>query len=305
MRSGGDRMPGDVGEAGFTIHRLELVERIGIAGRRGREHRQAERGGHGGRNPILIGHELQRRDTTPESEGGMHLLQEPDACRRIEVVQEVREQRNVMRPTKFDLERAAGSRFVATMDPRLAGVGARDLEHIDPIDGNDASLEILLRHLDTEEPVTGGDVQNRSSTMEPSGAAIGAIIGTMQSANSTQAEFSGSTDPWPGSTVRPVRTISARLSNGSRTIGLPKNRAIEATHAGERESRNLELVSVLPYRPSVLLRSPMIVRKSHRMRIPRSEAEQRRAIEATSPDPSPMARNRSSSMAPRSAAVRW
>ena len=54
-----------------------------------------------------------------------------------------------------------------------------------------------------------------SSTMAPSGAAIGAIIGAMLCANSTQAGFSGSTEPWPGSTVRPVRTISDRRSNGS------------------------------------------------------------------------------------------
>src|SRR6266571_2564918 len=94
-----------------------------------------------------------------------------------------------------------------------------------------------------------------SSTMEPSGAAIGAIIGGMQWANSTQAEFSGSTDPWPGSTVRPVRTTAATRWNGGRATGFPKKGTIEARHAGDRESRNFELVAVLPYRPAVLLSS--------------------------------------------------
>ena len=51
--------------------------------------------------------------------------------------------------------------------------------------------------------------------------------------------------------------------------------------------------------------TPLMVRKSHRMRMPRSDAEQWRAMEATSPGPSPTARNTSRSMAARSAAVRW
>ena len=75
--------------------------------------------------------------------------------------------------------------------------------------------------------------------MAPSGAAIGAIIGAMLCANSTQAGFSGSTEPWPGSTVRPLRTISERRLNGSWTMGLPRNRAVEATRPGERGSRNI------------------------------------------------------------------
>src|SRR5512140_2904106 len=41
------------------------------------------------------------------------------------------------------------------------------------------------------------------------------------------------------------------------------------------------------------------------MRMPRTEAAQRSAKVATSPGPSPIARNRSSSIAVRSAAVRW
>ena len=83
-----------------------------------------------------------------------------------------------------------------------------------------------------------------SRTIAPSGAAIGAIIGAMLWANSTHAGFSGSTVPWPGSTVRPWRTISARLSNGCRSIGLPRNLAVDAIDAGERGSRNIALVGV-------------------------------------------------------------
>src|ERR1700739_2050721 len=48
-----------------------------------------------------------------------------------------------------------------------------------------------------------------------------------------------------------------------------------------------------------------MTRKSQRMRMPRSEAEAWRAMEATSPGPWPTARKTSSSIAALSAAVRW
>ena len=79
--------------------------------------------------------------------------------------------------------------------------------------------------------------------MAPSGPAIGAIMGAMVSANSTQIGFSGSTLPSPGSTVRPDRTISARRSNGSRMAGLLRNCAIEASEDGDRGSRKAALVA--------------------------------------------------------------
>ena len=73
---------------------------------------------------------------------------------------------------------------------------------------------------------------------------MGAIMGAMLCANSTQMGFSGSTEPSPGRTVVPARTISARLRQGSDMVGLPKKRAIEAMQAGERGSRNAALVGV-------------------------------------------------------------
>lgn len=80
--------------------------------------------------------------------------------------------------------------------------------------------------------------------MEPSGAAIGAIIDTMLCANSTHTGFSGSTVPSPGSTVRPLRTMSARCAYGSNMAGLPGNRAVDATEAGDAGSRDSVLVGV-------------------------------------------------------------
>ena len=73
---------------------------------------------------------------------------------------------------------------------------------------------------------------------------MGAIMGAMPWANSTQRGFSGSTEPWPGSTVPPLRTMSARCVYAAVITGSPRNRAIEAMHAGDRGSRNTALVGV-------------------------------------------------------------
>ena len=73
---------------------------------------------------------------------------------------------------------------------------------------------------------------------------MGPIIGPIFSANSTQTGFSGSTEPLPGSTVRPLRTTSAKCAYDSFICGLLKNCATEAMHAGERGSRNAALLGV-------------------------------------------------------------
>ena len=77
----------------------------------------------------------------------------------------------------------------------------------------------------------------------------------------------------------------------------------EAMEAGERGSRNAALTGLRRYCLSSLTSRPLIVRKSQRIRMPRSDAEQCRAIEATSPGPSPTARKTSKSIAALSAAV--
>ena len=89
---------------------------------------------------------------------------------------------------------------------------------------------------------------------------MGAIMGAMLWANSTQMGFSGSTLPSPDSMVRPLRITSARLWNVVCMVELPRNRDIEARHDGEAGSRKAALVGLCPYRPSCFVRNPMIVR---------------------------------------------
>src|SRR2546429_688607 len=66
---------------------------------------------------------------------------------------------------------------------------------------------------------------------------------------------------------------------------------------GERLSRNIAESGVSACLLSCLVNNPMMVRKSQRMRVPRSEAPQRSAISFAEVLPSPMAVKSSSSTA--------
>src|SRR6185437_14903458 len=117
--------------------------------------------------------------------------------------------------------------------------------------------------------------------------------------------LSGPIVPSLGMAVPPIRTASARCLLPSRSSGEQRNSTAPPRYAGERLSRKVAESSVSAYSLPCLLSIPIIVRKSHRMRMPRSEASQRFAIVAAVVLPSPMAVNTSSSMAAFKASVRW
>src|SRR5690242_21866134 len=84
-----------------------------------------------------------------------------------------------------------------------------------------------------------------------------------------------------------------------------RNGNVGAQLAGEAESRNVALLGVWQYRPSVLARSPWIVRKSQRMRMGRSATPALEAKSATVKGPLPSALKIPSSTPALSAALRW
>ena len=79
-----------------------------------------------------------------------------------------------------------------------------------------------------------GTRPSRQARSRLSGPAIGAIIGAMLWANSTQAGFSGSTDPWPGSTVRPVADDLGEAVERLLDRGISPGTAHGRGHAGRR-----------------------------------------------------------------------
>src|SRR6185503_7708907 len=83
------------------------------------------------------------------------------------------------------------------------------------------------------------------------------------------------------------------------------NSVASPMYAGDFLSRNAAASGERAYLRSVLVRKPMMVRKSQRMRMPRSAAPQRCAISAGVVLPSPIAVKTSNSIADFKASVRW
>src|ERR1035438_3023179 len=120
------------------------------AGRDAYQHGQADGRGHGRRKAVFIGHEFQRRRAAAGLQCRMHFPQQPDARGRVEMVQEIREQDDVVRSAILDVERAARQKLVAILHARLTRVAARDLQHDRPIYRRNAGFRIQLGHLNAE-----------------------------------------------------------------------------------------------------------------------------------------------------------
>ena len=136
----------------------KLVESVRIPGRGARQHGQAEGRGDGRRNAVFIGHEFQRSGAAAGPQGRTHFPQQPDARGRVEMVQEIREQDDVVRSAILDVERATRQQMVAVLHARLTRVAARHLQHSGPIDCGDVRFRMELGHLDAEQAVAGGDI---------------------------------------------------------------------------------------------------------------------------------------------------
>src|SRR6476660_2887795 len=105
-------------EASISEHPLVLRERVGITARGAGEHDQAERGRGWRRPPVLLGDELQRDGPATRLERCVDLAQQLLDGRRVEVMQEVREQHQVVVGPERDVERAAWQRAESLGDTR-------------------------------------------------------------------------------------------------------------------------------------------------------------------------------------------
>src|SRR5262245_32403861 len=95
-------------EPGLARHRSELLRRVGVALRCGREHGQCKRRRHRRRrNAIIIGDEFDDPALTVLAEAGTDFPEEADIGRLVEMVQEVRDQYEVVAAAPVDLERAS------------------------------------------------------------------------------------------------------------------------------------------------------------------------------------------------------
>ena len=99
----------------------------------------------------------------------MNLPQKALARRRVEVVQEVREQHDVVARAVVHFKGAAFNRAVASAHARAARVLFSHLKHVRPVHRRHLRVRVLPRDGDPEHAVARGDVEH----LQPRAAPVG------------------------------------------------------------------------------------------------------------------------------------
>ena len=126
----------------------ELGQRVGVTGRRIGEHGEAEARRHGRRDAIRIRDEFEDGDPAAWLQCAVDLGKKTRAGRRVEMMQEIGDERCVEPGGEFHLERITGQRSMSILDlcsPRVLG-GHR--KHVRPIDREDFRSRITLSDRD-------------------------------------------------------------------------------------------------------------------------------------------------------------
>src|SRR5215475_11177376 len=118
----------DTRETGFFTDALEFGGGVGIAFRGGGKHHHAEGGWGGRRDAIGVGHKLDDGSAAAGGEGSMHLSHEAGTSGWIEVVEEVRDEDEVVVSAEVGLEGVAGDGVIAIANSHGLGIASADLE---------------------------------------------------------------------------------------------------------------------------------------------------------------------------------
>ena len=112
LERGRQRVQLDRSEPGVPEHALVLGESISIARGRRSQHDHTERSGTGGSDAIFVGHEFERDGAATRRKRGVDLAQERFDSSGIKMVEEIREQGEVVARAKVDVKRTGGDRPV-------------------------------------------------------------------------------------------------------------------------------------------------------------------------------------------------
>ena len=148
------------GESGIGVHGVKLGVGVGVAGGSGGEHSQGESGGHGRRDAIFVGYELEGSSTAAGFEGVVDLLEQANVGGTVEVVEEVGEKDDVVWAGEVDVEGRAGEHVVAVLNAGFLGVFEGDAKDWSPVEAGDMGMGVLFGDLDAKEAVAGGDVED-------------------------------------------------------------------------------------------------------------------------------------------------
>src|SRR5258708_5972791 len=179
-------------------------------------------------------------------------------------MENIGQQHAVVSAAHLYLKRASGAHAKAIGHAKVLRVFLRHVQHVRPIQRHNFGVRILRRYCDSVHSMARGDVQylagfaffgtkQRSNNCED-----GPARGASPRAKATQnSSFGLVLSPPSDQTEPPLRTASVSEWKRARVWSLPKNPAIDATHAGDLRSRKNADSWVSAYFPSwSLIRNP-------------------------------------------------
>ena len=178
-----------------------------------------------------------------------HLLEEADACAVIEVMEEIRQQDEIVGAVVIHIESAARQLLVTAADAGPGGIRGSDLQYGSPVESDNAGLRILLRDLDPEQSVPRGDVEHLHG-----GGRAGQHDGSERTRHGGhhRRHAVGKLDPYRIFRLHGpfAWQIGASVPDDVRQMpcmarawrGFRGRRAVAATHDGDRGSRKAALV---------------------------------------------------------------
>src|SRR5690348_189478 len=130
-------------ESGVAKHLVVLRKRICVSTFGGTEHHEAKCRRHRRRDAILVRHKLHGSNAATRFERGIYLAKQRFAGRDIEVMEEIRQERDVVPAAEWRFKGAAGKRLVTGGYPGLGGMLFGDLEHFIPVSRYNCGIRIL------------------------------------------------------------------------------------------------------------------------------------------------------------------
>src|SRR3984957_16577683 len=146
-------------ESGVAEHFVELGKGVRVASR-GPQHLQAEHGVTSQRDAIFVRNELGRDGDSLRRQRGVYLAKHLFVGGRVEMVQKIRNQDDVVTGAEIHFERAAGDGRIAIRDAGLRGVFFGDFEHVGPVQAHHFRVRVVLGEGDAVQAMAGRDVQN-------------------------------------------------------------------------------------------------------------------------------------------------
>src|SRR5579872_2447906 len=135
-------------------------ESIGVAVSGGGEHGQGKTSGRWRRYATGIRDELQSDCPATRSECRMRFSSQLLAGRQVEMMEEVREQDNVVRTAPIGVEGTARFQGVAIGDARLLRILSRNRQNARPIECSDSCFRIVLSDGNAKQAMSSSDIQH-------------------------------------------------------------------------------------------------------------------------------------------------